>query len=478
MTFSFYWHDYETWGADPRRDRPAQFAGLRTDAELNPVGEPLVVYCRPSDDMLPQPEACLVTGIAPQLAQQRGLNEAEFIRRIHQELATPETCGVGYNTIRFDDEFTRNTLFRNFYDPYGREWQSGCSRWDIIDMVRLTHALRPAGIEWPRNENGVTSFRLEHLSAANGIVHEAAHDALSDVHATIALAKLVKQRQPRLFDYVLSSRGKQILSERFNLQQRQAVLHVSSMYPAEQGCIAMVMPLARHPVNSNGIIVYDLRYDPTPLLELGEEAIHERLFTPVAELPEGVERIPLKTVHLNKCPVLVPMNTLTSEAAERWSIDVKAGERHRKLLLGQPDLEQKLQRVHGMTEFGPVSDPDHSLYSGGFFSRDDRGRMERILRTEPKALRDFPQVFDDRRLPEMLFRYRARNWPETLDEAERERWEEYRRTRLLEPDGGGSITLDDYLATLDRLESDSELPPDKQELISHLLAWAEEINPE
>ncbi len=475
MTFTFYWHDYETWGADPRRDRPAQFAGLRTDADLNPVGEPLVVYCRPSNDLLPQPEACMVTGITPQLAREKGVSEAEFIARIHRELATPGTCGVGYNTIRFDDEFTRYTLYRNFYDPYAREWQNGCSRWDIIDMVRLTHALRPEGIEWPLNDDGVVSFRLELLSAANGIAHESAHDALSDVRATIALAKLIKQRQPRLFDYVLSGRDKQTLGERLNLQQRKAVLHVSSMYPSERGCIAMVMPLARHPGNPNGVIVYDLSQNPEPLLTLSIDEIHARLFTPTGDLPAGVERIPLKTVHLNKCPVVVPLNTLTPEAAERWSIDLDAGEHHRQILLAAQGLEAKLQAVHRKTEFEPLTDPDQSLYSGGFFSRDDRQRMDRILQTDPEDLHAFPPVFDDARLPEMLFRYRARNWPQTLDQTERERWEEYRQSRLFEKAGSGSITLDEYLEILDRMEADPALPEEKRSLIPQLLAWAEEI---
>jgi exodeoxyribonuclease-1 len=478
MTFSFYWHDYETWGADPRRDRPSQFAGLRTDAELNPIGDPLVIYCRPSNDILPQPEACMVTGISPQKALSEGVNEADFIARIHEQLSAPDTCGVGYNSIRFDDEFTRYTLYRNFFDPYAREWQNGCSRWDIIDTVRLTHALRPEGVEWPQDERGVTSFRLERLTEANGIAHESAHDALSDVHATIAMARLIKQRQPRLFDYVFSGRDKQTLGERLNLQQRNPVLHVSSMYPAERGCIAMVMPLARHPGNPNGVIVYDLSQDPGPLFELDEEEIHRRLFTPRAELPEGVERIALKTVHLNKCPVVVPMNTLTAEAAERWSIDVAQGERHREQLLADAGLAKKLEAVHRRTEFEPVSDPDQALYSGGFFSRDDRQRMQRILKTAPSELGGFPQVFDDARLPEMLFRYRARNWPETLDDEERARWEEYRQIRLLEPDGGASIVLDDYLATLDRLEADPQTPAEKLPLIAQLLAWAEEVAPE
>ncbi len=475
MTFTFYWHDYETWGADPRRDRACQFAGVRTDQDFNVLGDPLVIYNRPADDMLPQPEACMITGITPDKALREGLIEAEFIRRIHRELAHPGTCGVGYNSLRFDDEVTRNTLYRNFYDPYAREWQNGGSRWDIIDMVRLTHALRPEGIEWPRDEQGVTRFRLEALSAANGIEHSAAHDALSDVRATIGLARLIKQHQPRLYDYLLNNRAKQVVAERLNLQQREPVLHVSAMYPAAQGCIAMVMPLIRHPANPNGVVVYDLRQDPEAFFDLSAEQLHARLFTPVAELPEGAARLPVKTVHINKCPVVVPLNTLSAEAAERWSIDVRQGRDYRERLLRQTDFLKRVEEIHRSPEFEPVSDPDLAIYAGGFFSRDDRQRMDRIIRCKPSELAEFPKVFDDPRLPEMLFRYRARNWPESLSEEDREHWEEYRFTRLTEADGGGSITLDEYLQVLDRLEADPELSENRRRLIPELLEWAERI---
>ncbi|RLW69992.1 MAG: exodeoxyribonuclease I [gamma proteobacterium symbiont of Stewartia floridana] len=477
MTFSFYWHDYETWGADPRRDRASQFAGVRTDEDLNPVGEPLVVYCKPSDDMLPQPIACMITGITPQYAQQHGLVEAEFIRAIHQQLATPGTCGVGYNSLRFDDEVTRNTLYRNLYDPYAREWQNGSSRWDIIDMVRLTHALRPEGIEWPKNDQGVTSFRLEELSVANGIEHAAAHDALSDVYATIGMARLVKQRQPKLYDYLFNSRAKQVVASRLNLQQREAVLHVSAMYPAAQGCIAMVMPLIKHPANPNGIVAYDLRYDPEPLFSLDVETLHQRLFTPRDQLPEDVARLPIKTIHINKCPVVVPINTLDPQSAERWQIDLDQAERHRAALLKADRFMTDIEQVHRQREFEPVSDPDLAIYSGGFFSRSDRQRMNQIVESEPETLADFPAVFDDPRLVEMLFRYRARNWPETLNQEERQRWEEYRSERLMMEEGGGSINLDLYLQTLDQLEADPELSEQKRALIADLLAWAEQVAP-
>ncbi|MCP4042374.1 MAG: exodeoxyribonuclease I, partial [Gammaproteobacteria bacterium] len=239
---TMYWHDYETFGTDPMRDRPAQFAGIRTDEDLNIIGEPLVRFCRPAADMLPQPEACLVTGITPRIATDKGVSEAEFIGAVHRELALPGTCGVGYNTIRFDDEITRYALYRNFFDPYAREWQNGNSRWDIIDMARLTRALRPQGMEWPNYADGSPSFRLEDLTAVNGIHHEGAHDALADVHATIGLARLIRDRQPRLFEYIYRQRDKHSVTQKLNLAAKEAVLHVSSMYPREYGCTAIVVP--------------------------------------------------------------------------------------------------------------------------------------------------------------------------------------------------------------------------------------------
>lgn len=476
MKGTFYWHDYETWGTDPRRDRPSQFAGVRTDCALNVIGDPLMVYCRPADDILPQPEACMVTGLTPQKALAEGVCEADFMALIHAELGRSGTCGVGYNSIRFDDEFTRFGLYRNFFDPYAREWQNGNSRWDIIDMVRLTHALRPGGIEWPEYEDGTPCFQLEKLTEANGITHTEAHDALSDVYATIALARLIKERQPRLFDYIYRMRNKRLVDQQLDLREKRPVLHVSSMFPACYGRIAMVAPVAKHPINKNGIIVFDLRHDPEPFLDLSVEELHERLFTPAADLPEGVERVPLKMVHLNKSPVVVPMNTLTPAAEERWQINVAAGERHLETLRGAVAFEEKIRKAHSMHKFEPTSDPDQDLY-GGFFNDEDRKRMEVVRATESEDLDSLELPFGDRRLPEMLFRYRARNWPKTLNEEEKSRWEVFRRTRILEPDGGGSITLAEYRERIEALKNNPETPGDKLPLLEELAEWGDLIEP-
>ncbi|OGT88660.1 MAG: exodeoxyribonuclease I [Gammaproteobacteria bacterium RIFOXYA12_FULL_61_12] len=468
---TFFWHDYETWGADPKRDRAVQFAGVRTDAELNIVGEPVSIFCRPADDMLPQPEACLITGITPQQALREGLAEAEFFARIQFELGQPGTCGVGYNSLRFDDEFTRYGLYRNFFDPYAREWKGGNGRWDIIDMVRLTRALRPEGIEWPTREDGSTSFRLEELTAANGIGHTSAHEALSDVHATIALARLIRERQPRLYHFVLENKEKDRAGALLDLRDKAAVLHVSRMFPAALGCMAVVMPLIAHPTNRNGVIVCDLRHDPREWLSLDAGQIGDRLYTATTDRPEGQARIPLKTVHLNRCPVLAPLNTLTEGARAEWGIDLDRCEEHRRHLLSTPGLMEKLVEVFSQSPFPPSGDPDQGLYEG-FLGDADRRLCDRVRSLSPSQLADGHFAFEDKRLKELLFRYRARNWPESLDEPERARWDAFRRARLTDPNGGGSISLQAYRETLAELRVTR---PDRLEIIDALEQWPDTI---
>jgi len=341
--------------------------------------------------------------------------------------------------------------------------------------VRLTRALRPEGINWPEREPGVSSFRLEDLTATNDIEHAGAHDALADVRATIAVARLIRDRQPRLFDYVLGNRDKHKMAAQLNVRAARPVLHVSARYPARLGCIAAVVPLAMHPRNRNGVIVYDLRTDPTPLLKMSPEEIRTRLYTATADLPEGVERIPLKVVHINRAPVIVPMGTLTDAARERWQMNAQAEQRHLEALRNAPGLSERLVEVFGGAEpFPPQSDPDRDLY-GGFLSDDDRRRCEQVRRATPQELASWHPGFDAAKLEELLFRYRARNWPETLSVQERQRWQEFRRERLTVAGAGASIVLDDYRRQLSRLVVDASLGPDRRAVIDALIDWPEEL---
>lgn len=475
MTTSLYWYDYETFGIDAHRDRPVQFAGVRTDLELNVMGEPLVQYCKPANDFFPNPQACLITGITPQLALEKGVIEAEFIKNIHREFMQPNTCVVGYNNIQFDDEVTRFTLYRNFYDAYAREWQNGNSRWDLINVVRLAYALRPEGVNWVIDETGKPSFKLEGLTKANNIAHVGAHDALSDVHATIALAKLIREKQPKLFEYVFAHRDKRSINELLNLQQRKPVLHVSSRFAPEKGCLAVVLPMAMHPTNKNGVVVYDLSVDPTPLLKLSIEQIKERVFTRREELAEqGLERIPLKTIHTNKSPIVLPMNVMRPQDAQRLAIDVAVCERHTKLLEEQRAVIAKVSAIFAQDKAHDEVDPDVALYYGGFFSDDDKRLMTQLRDLTPEALATTVFPFRDERLPEMVFRYRARNYPHTLTADELSRWNEFRQHRFMIKDSANTLLKDDFFSQLNHLKN-SETVPEKIAVLTALEVYGHQL---
>ena len=479
MIRSFYWHDYETFGVDPIHDRPCQFAGVRTDADLNIIEDPLIIYCRPSDDYVPSPQACLITGITPQKALAEGLPEAEFIAQINEAFSQPGTCGVGYNSLRFDDEVTRHTLYRNLRDPYAREWQNGNSRWDIIDMVRLTYALRPEGINWPKKEDGSPSFKLEELTTANGIAHESAHDAMSDVEATIAMAKLIKEKQPKLFEFVVQNKDKHSARAMLDTAGMKPVFHISAKYPATRGCCAMVAPVAEHPTNKNLVIVYDLREDPSELIHATPEQIRQRVFTSQADLGEGVSRFPLKGVQLNKCPVLAPATMLKSLSEERLAeleLDGDKLRQHLAILRKAPDLSARIAQAFDQPHEGDLTDPDEQLYAGGFIGRADRQKLDGLLNQPVETLREHEVQFEDQRLAEMVFRYRARNYPATLDGEEMEKWEQFRAQRLMNPKKGWR-SLEAYGLELQRLAADHELDPAKLQILEELHLYGESIIP-
>ncbi len=467
---TFFWHDYETWGASPAVDKPSQFAGVRTDEELNIIGDPLVIFCRPTSDCLPHPQACVITGITPQQAMEKGLSEPEFFQQIYEQLSMPGTCGVGYNSIRFDDEVSRYGFYRNFFDPYEREWKNGNSRWDIIDMVRLVYALRPETLTWPLNEEGFPSFRLELLTQKNGISHTSAHDALSDVKATIALAKLIKQRQPKLYEYCYELRNKHRVSALIDIPQRKPLLHISSRFSAKQGCAALVAPLMQHPVNSNSIICYDLSVDPQPLLHLSVDEIKERVFVRQADLPEGIERIPLKEIHINKSPIIATPKLLDDTAAERLGINKAQCERHWQQLR-HADINQSLSAIYSEQRFSLSVDPEQQLYDG-FISGQDKQICTMIRQSPPEGLASLSTQLKDKRLQALLFRYRARHYPQTLNDEEQEQWEEWRYLRLTESASGASLTLDEYFGVVDELAESETVG---SELIQALVEYGDSL---
>ena len=465
MSKSFFWYDFESTGIDPRYDRPVQVAGVRTNEALEEIGEPLCIDARLTPDVLPHPQACLVTGISPQRLK-HGLNEAEFMRQLHEQMIQPGTCSVGYNSLRFDDEMTRFSLYRNFFDPYAREWQGGNSRWDLLDGLRAAHALRPQGIEWPQVD-GFTSLRLELLTAANGIDHGQAHDALADVRATIAMARLFRQAQPKLYDYLLGLRDKRRAAEFIDLQRVRPLVHVSGRFGRERQGLALVLPLGWHPVNRNAVIVYDLAVDPAVLMDQSPEQVRQSLYTRSEDLVEGQARPGLKLVHLNKCPVLADTKVLQPADIERLQLDMPMLLARAQQLADWRDTGQAvLAEIYA--EQGRQDDAEQEaevqLYDG-FLSDADRRLLPAIREADGSVLGSMRWPLRDQRLVDMLFRYRARNFPDSLSASEQQHWFAYCRARL-SGEQARVLSLGEFLTGIDSL-----LPGLSVEQQQLLLSW-------
>ncbi|RKS87281.1 exodeoxyribonuclease I subunit C [Orbus hercynius] len=465
---SFYFHDYETFGTHPALDRPAQFAGVRTDSELNIIEEPLVIYCKQTPDYLPNPEAVLITGITPQETQQKGVCEAVFSESIHRAFSQPNTCILGYNNIRFDDEVSRNIFYRNFFDPYAYSWKNSSSRWDLLDIVRTCYALRPEGINWPINDNGFASFRLEHLSHANHISHQNAHDAMSDVYATIEMAKLIKQKQPKLFDYFFHLRNKNQVAKLIDIVNMTPLVHISGMLGAHRGNTALMAPIAWHPNQPNAVIMCDLAGDIDTLCSLDAEQITQRLYTKTEDLTDDESRIALKLIHTNKCPVIAPAKTLSVDNAKRLSLDLDVCHANwLKLKAAQHLITQKVQLIFGQSPSYPIdNDVDSQIYNG-FFDNYDKSLCELIRDTDPARLDTLKLVPHDARLKALFFRYKARNYPQTLTESEKVQWRDHCQDKLNEE------AVRQYLINLEALVQQYSQQPKQIELLKDLYHYCQ-----
>lgn len=443
---TFFFYDLETSGLKAREDRIMQFAGQRTDEDLNLIGEPVNILVKMTDDALPSPLAINVTGITPQATLMDGLCEADFCRYVIDEIFTPNTVALGYNTVRFDDEFMRACLWRNFYDPYEWEWKDGRSRWDILDVVRLTRALRPEGIEWPFTEEGKATNRLELLTKMNGLSHEHAHDALSDVYATIAVAGLIREKQPKLFDFLYKMRDKKQVRELVNLENKQPFVYASGRYASEYNKVTVAFPLA--PGRNGNVLVYDLRYNLDELLArnvwggdddlvMSDSASSKKSFFPI-----------VKELCYNKCPAVAPIGVLGSDGGwEKIGLTHETIERNLQALLKHPEFaEQMRTELENRPEFPPAVEPEAALYDG-FLSDSDRVKVAAVRNADVNRLADFHPDFHDPRLPELLLHYKGRNYPESLSEKETEQYTKYRMARL-------QRLMPTYLNELEKVKDD------------------------
>lgn len=463
---SFFFYDLETSGFKPQRDRIMQFAGQRTDMELNPVGEPINLLVKLTEEILPSPGAILITGITPQQTVREGITEARLAAILDEQVFTPGTCTVGFNSVRFDDTFIRFLFYRNFYDPYAWAYAEGRSRWDLLDVMRMARALRPDGFNWPVDEEGRPVNKLAMLSSANGLVHTRAHDALSDVEALIAVAKHLRTHQPKFFDYLLNNRSKAEVTKLVNLQAPAPFVYTSGRYPIDYHHTTVAYPIASG--KNNAVIVYDLRHDPAVYQDLTAEQLAAMRFpTKEERMKPDFLPFPAKELTPGNCPAVAPLATLNPATEERIKLERATALKHLAALQAS-DLPERLRTaMKPRTDFPPQTDPDAALYDG-FIGDSDKYQGQTIRRAEPGKLATLKPQFKDRRLPELFFRYKARNFSNLLRDDERARWEEYRVQRLSEDWPAFAAELESAAATTD---------PSAVSLLTDLQLWAQSITP-
>jgi exodeoxyribonuclease-1 len=469
MPKTFFFYDLETSGLNARESRIMQFAGIRTDMDLNQIGESVNMLVKLNDDVLPSPEASLITGITPQQTTSDGYSEAEFSKILVNEIFTSDTIAVGFNNIRFDDEFIRHLFWRNFFDPYEWSWKDGRSRWDLLDVVRMTRALRAEGIEWPVDENGVATNRLELITKINGIDHFKAHDALSDVEATIAVMRLIREKQPQLYEYLLKMRDKNEVKKLVNLDYKQPFVYVSGRFDSEYNKATVAFPLT---AGKNGnVVIYDLRYNPSDFVQMNPKDLADKLYATWEERQaDGFIKLPVKELQYNRAPAVAPIGVLSqSDGWNKIGLKEATINKHRDILLSVPDFAENIRTVfESRAEFKKSVDPESRLYDG-FVSEIDRMRVETVRNADEHQLADFHPNFNDERLDPLLLHYKARNFPKSLAEDEIIAWEQWRAAKI-------AANLPAFTDSLRKLSS-SITDENKLFILQELHLWAESIMP-
>jgi exodeoxyribonuclease I len=464
MQNTILWYDYETFGLSPTKDRIAQFAAVRTDTDLNIISDDVVLYNKPTNDFVPSIEACLLTGLTPIICQKKGLAEFKFISKILALMTQPATCIAGFNNIRFDDEFTRQTLYRNLLPPYGHEWQNNNSRWDIINVVRMCAAVRPQGLQVAKDKNGKASFKLENLTYVNSIKHKSAHDAISDVFATITLAQLIKKLQPRLFFYFFNNRKKEQVIKIVDLFNHPLLVHSSGMFLNEFYNTSIVVPITIHPINKNNIICYDLRYPVDDFISQDAEECFKRIFTKQEIQEKKQQRIAIKGISVNKAPVVAPISIMQDDENlyQRISLDKKTiKQRYDTLMQNILPLQQKIKDIYNINDFNDEqNDVEESLYAGGFITDDDYQKLS-YFRINPCEKKQY--LFKDKRLDELCFRYKGKFYPECLNKLEQNKYQDYIKNK---------IDKRLYINSIEKYEKEHILDARQQKIIQDLRDYA------
>ena len=417
MYYLFY--DYETTGIDKRFDQIVQFAAIKTDSDFNEL-ERHNILCQMRNDIIPSPYAFGTTMIDIENLQENGLSEFEFSKKVNKILSGEgNQCITGYNSKEFDDKFSQFLFYRNLADPYFWAWGKGNKKLDVFDIMKMGYAFGRLGDMKFSEGSGEDSLRLEVLSKLNGLTHLKAHDALSDVVATIELLKLIKINNPNLIKYSEKLQDKSFA--RKLLSESPTFYNISSFYGYEKNFIGVHHIIGQHPTISNSIISWDLEINPENILNKSASEIKEQMF---AKKEDRLFDVGFSEIKLNQSPQVLKYsekNDANKERAELCQKNLVLVLRH-KLLLNQISDEIFVFEV-------PFLDSDADLFAGNFFAEKKKDELNLSLSANnPTLFKN--NDFKSERFSEQLFRLKGRNFFEDLSEIEKVKYLEFVKTRV------------------------------------------------
>lgn len=472
------WYDYETSGRDPAADRVIQMGWQLTDPAMEPLSDPDAQLVRLPDDVLPSPGALLVHQIAPEVHQRDGITEAELAVKLDQLIA-PKTLVGGYNSRRFDDRFTQHIFYRCLFDPYRWQFSDGRGRFDLYPVVLVFYVMAPEAIHWPEDADGRPRFKLDRIGPLNqlDVGIQRAHDAGSDVMMTARLARTLALHYPDLFADCLRMIDKHHVTDVIRGSGRtEGLLEVTAFGGWESGYTRDLWIPFRVSERSNDYVAFDLNHDPESVLAGLQELTEKPL--EATELSRALRALGVHTIRTNSQPMLFRRDLLDAEVTRRLSEfgrDVDQQNSHRDLwhhIQESPAFKQLYQLVISLiapSDEPTADDVDLMLYGGAFLSDHDKALLADCPRLDAEKLKSYTPAFEDARYPELVFRYRARNFPGSLNPGEWRRWQQRRRFKLI--DGERGVTSAGIHAELNEISAREDLMPHHIELLSEYVQW-------
>lgn len=400
MSFIFY--DTETTGTHTAFDQILQFAAIYTDEELNEI-ERFEIRCRLLPNIVPSPGAMRVTRLkVSQLTDTTLPSHYEMMCSIRQKLLewSPSTF-LGYNTIKFDENLLRQAFYQTLHPLYLTN-TLGNSRTDIMRIAQAASVYAPGALVIPNNADGKPNYKLDRLAPANGFEHEDAHEALSDVEATLHIAKLILKRSPDVWSAFMRFSTKAAVADYASNEQ---AFCLTEFYYGD-AYSWLVAPLGASAMNSSEFYVYNLGVDPNSLSSLKNTELIARLNT----LPK-----PVRTIRTNAAPMIFSLDDAPHSASGK-SLSQEELDRRVSILEADLALKKRLITVFEQTKQEWPASPhvEEQIYNG-FYQRDDEELREAFHTVDWTKRKELVERFEDQRLKKLGSQLIYAEQPEVLD---------------------------------------------------------------